>query len=67
MPLSADVSEEPIKAVKRTPESIERDLAALIKHGNDLRRDSVELRRTTKELLRKAVRLRQDLAKQKRP
>jgi hypothetical protein len=54
-------------AVKRTPGTIERDLATLIKHGNDLRRDSVELRRTTKELLRKAARLRQDLAKQKRP
>src|ERR1700681_2101786 len=33
-------------AVKRTTEAIERDLAALIKHGNDIRRDSAELSRT---------------------
>ena len=49
--------------MKRTNEAIERDLAALIKHGNDLRRDSAELNRTAKELLRKTARLKGVLAK----
>jgi hypothetical protein len=53
--------------MKRTAEAIERDLAALIKHGNDLRRESAELGRTARELLKKAVRLKGILAKQKRP
>ena len=52
--------------MKRTNQAIERDLAALIKSGNDLRRDSAELSRTAKELLREAARLKVDLAKQKR-
>jgi hypothetical protein len=47
--------------MKRTNEAIERDLAALIKHGNDLRRDSAELSRTVKELLSKAARLKRSL------
>jgi hypothetical protein len=55
------------EAVKRTTEATERDLAALIKQGNDLRSDSAELSRTAKELLRKAARLKRGLAKQRRP
>ena len=43
--------------MKRTNEAIEHDMAALIKHGNDLRRDSAELSRTAKELMRKVARL----------
>jgi hypothetical protein len=43
--------------MKRTNEAIERDMAALIKHGNGLRRDSAELSRTAKELMRKVARL----------
>jgi hypothetical protein len=53
--------------VKRTTEAIERDLANLISHGNDLRRDSAELSRAAKELLREAARLKAVWAKQKRP
>ena len=49
--------------MKRTNEAIERDLAALIKHGNDLRRDSAELSRTAKELMRKVARLNGVLAR----
>ena len=49
--------------MKRTNEAIERDLAALIKHGNDLRRDSAELSRAAKELLKKAARLKGVLAR----
>jgi hypothetical protein len=57
----------PRKAVKRTTEAIERDVAALINRGNDLRRESAELSRTAEELLRKVARLKGILAKQKRP
>src|SRR5437879_13370041 len=35
-------SEEPRDAVKRTTEVIVRELAAVIKHGHNLRRDSAE-------------------------
>ena len=45
--------------------TIERDIAALTTHGHDLRRESAELSRTAKELLRKAARLTQVLATQK--
>jgi hypothetical protein len=51
--------------VKRTTEAIERDAGRLIKRGHNLRRDSLELRRATKELLSKAARLKGILAKQK--
>jgi hypothetical protein len=54
-----------VEAVKRTPDAITRELAGLIKQGNDLRRDSLELGRTAKELLRRAARLKGILAKQK--
>jgi len=52
--------------VKGTNGTIERDVAALTTHGNDLRHESTELSRTAKELLREAARLKVDLAKQKR-
>ena len=51
--------------MKHTSEAIERDVAALTTHGNDLRHESAELSRTAKELLREAARLTRVLAKQK--
>ena len=51
--------------MKHTSETIERDVAALTTHGNDLRRESAELSRTAKELLREAARLTRVLATQK--
>ena len=51
--------------MKQTSEAIERDVAALTTHGNDLRHESAELGRTAKELLREAARLTRVLAKQK--
>ena len=52
--------------MKRTTEAIERDLAALIKHSADLRREAKELNRTSEESAKRAARLREDLAKRKR-
>jgi hypothetical protein len=52
--------------VKGTNGTIERDIGALTTHGHDLRRESSELSRTAKELLREAARLKVDLAKQQR-
>ena len=43
-----------------------RDVAALIKRGNDLRREADELNRTADELSTRAARLKEDTAKQKR-
>ena len=48
--------------MKRTNGIVERDVAALIKHSHDLRRDAEELHRTADEMLRKAARLKEDLA-----
>jgi len=42
--------------MRRTTEAIERDLAALIKHSNDLRREAEELNRTAEESAKKAAR-----------
>ena len=47
-------------------ETIERDIAALTTRGHDLRRESAELSRTAKELLREGARLKVTLAKQRR-
>jgi hypothetical protein len=52
--------------MRRTTEAIERDLAALIKHGYDLRHDADELNQTAEESAKKAARLKEDLEKQKR-
>ena len=56
-----------MEAVKRTPDAITRELAGLIKQGNDLRRDSLESGRTAKELLRRAARLKGSWRNRKRP
>ena len=48
--------------MKRTTEAIDRESAALIKHSHDFRRDAEELHRTADEMLRKAARLKEDLA-----
>ena len=53
--------------MKRTPDGIERDLAALFKRGHALRDESAELNRTAKELAKEAARLKRILAKQQRP
>jgi hypothetical protein len=55
------------EAVNRTSEAIERDLAELIKRGNDLKRESAELSRAAKDFLLRAAHLKEVLAKQKRP
>ena len=52
--------------MKGTNGTIERDITALTTHGHDLRRESAELSRTAKELLKEAARLKEALAKQKR-
>ena len=52
--------------MRRTTEAIERDLAALIKHSNDLRRQAEESNRTAEESAKKAARFKEVLAKQKR-
>jgi len=53
--------------VKRTNGAVERDVAALFKRSNDLRREAEELNRTAEELAKKAARLREDVAQQQRP
>lgn len=53
--------------MKRTNGIVERDVAALIKHSHDLRREAEELHQTAEELAKKAARLREDVAKQQRP
>ena len=52
--------------MKGTNGIVERDVAALLMRGNDLRREVDELHRTA-ELAKKAARLREDVAKQQRP
>ena len=52
--------------MKRATETMERDLAALIKRSHDLHDESAELNRTAEELAKKAACLREDLSKQKR-
>ena len=45
---------------------VERDVAILLKRGNDLRREVDELHRTAEALAKKAAHLREDVATQKR-
>jgi uncharacterized coiled-coil DUF342 family protein len=52
--------------VKRAPEAIERDLAALFKRGHALRDEAEELHRTAEELAKETARLKEDLAKRQR-
>ena len=53
--------------MKRTNVAIEPDVAALIKRSKDLQDEAEELHRTAEELAKKAARLREDSANQKRP
>ena len=51
--------------MRRTNGAVERNVAALFKRSDDLRRDAEELHRTAEELAKKRRALKEDLAKQK--